>query len=443
MNCEAIQRFRQDIYQSLGRAKDVVFELMDAVLVTRSLSSFAELSLCPVFRRQWSSLYEGLADSRPKQRRHREILVQQIPTTQRIIFAGDKTSWSRPTAPTLKDRGYEIGKSQISGREISLGHGYSTLAWIPEQEGSWALPLLHQRITSAETAQSKAAHQLRQVCRQLSQAQGQQRPLSLWDSSYGNGKFLQATAQIPCDKIIRLRSNLVLYNSPPAYQGKGRPRKHGTAFKLCEPSSWGEAQETICLEDSKRGELEVKRWQKLHFRNAAEIEIEVVRIEYRGKNLDRESRSRQVLWLAGVCQESLPLAEYELLYRRRFCLEHWYRFTKQRLHWTLPQFSETSQSERWSYLMPLLTWQLWLSRELVQDNPLPWQPQRKSRHRSPGQVAQGFGGLLAVIGSPTSAPKPRGKSPGWPQGRERSRRRRYPVVKKRCSRKKTESADDT
>jgi hypothetical protein len=29
------------------------------------------------------------------------------------------------------------------------------------------------------------------------------------------------------------------------------------------------------------------------------------------------------------------------------------------------------QCERWSDLMPLMSWQLWLARDLVADNPLP------------------------------------------------------------------------
>ena len=51
----------------------------------------------------------------------------------------------------------------ISGKPITLGHGYSTVAWIPEKKGSWALPLRHERITSFETPISKAAFQLRPV----------------------------------------------------------------------------------------------------------------------------------------------------------------------------------------------------------------------------------------------------------------------------------------
>jgi hypothetical protein len=39
-----LQQFRQEAYKLLGKAKDATFELMDAVLLTRSVYSFAELS---------------------------------------------------------------------------------------------------------------------------------------------------------------------------------------------------------------------------------------------------------------------------------------------------------------------------------------------------------------------------------------------------------------
>jgi len=56
------------------------------------------------------------------------------------------------------------------------------------------------------------------------------------------------------------------------------------------------------------------------------------------------------------------------LYFRRFAIDHWYRFAKQRLHWTLPNLSTPEQSERWSDLLPLMTWQLWLARDFVRPN---------------------------------------------------------------------------
>jgi hypothetical protein len=56
------------------------------------------------------------------------------------------------------------------------------------------------------------------------------------------------------------------------------------------------------------------------------------------------------------------------------------------LHWTLPQLSTPEQCEKWSDLLPLMTWELWLARDVAADNPLPWQ--KKQTNLSPGRVAQ-------------------------------------------------------
>ncbi|WP_287283986.1 MULTISPECIES: hypothetical protein [unclassified Okeania] len=42
-------------------------------------------------------------------------------------------------------------------------------------------------------------------------------------------------------------------------------------------------------------------------------------------------------------------------------------------------------------------------------------------------------GLLVKIRTPAKTAKPRGKSTGWKTGKVRSKRTRYPVVKKRKS----------
>jgi hypothetical protein len=55
-----LKAFRQAAYNHLGKANDATFELTDAVLLTRNAYSLADLSLCPVFRRRWPSIYEAL-----------------------------------------------------------------------------------------------------------------------------------------------------------------------------------------------------------------------------------------------------------------------------------------------------------------------------------------------------------------------------------------------
>ena len=432
MNCEGLAKFRQSAYEFLGKAKDATFELMDAVLLTRSVSSFVELSMSPVFRRQWSSIYEALEDTRPQRKNLRKLYIKQIPQSgeKRVLLAGDHTDWARPEALKLRERTYEHCTQPIGGgKPVTIGQGYSTLAWIPESEGSWGLPLVHQRITSFETPLSKGAFQLRQVCKEL-----QVRPVSVWDSEYGNASFVNQTADIEADKVLRVRPNRCLWREPPVYSGRGRPRKHGDKFKLNDKSTWSSPQQSLEIDDPSWGKVNLQHFPQLHFRRSPTVKMELLCISRHSSTLSE--KKCQPMWLVWIGQTLPPLQDVWHYYLRRFAVDHWNRFVKQRLHWTLPQFGTPQQCQRWSDLMPIMTWQLWLAREIVIDNPLPWQKLNPPSRLTPGRVAQSFGSLLALIGTPAVAPKPRGKSPGWLKGQKRRKKPPCPVVKKGFSRSK-------
>ena len=421
---DTLVQFRHDIYIRLGNGRAALFDLMDAVLTTRSISSFVELTLSPVFRRQWPSLYAALQDGRPYRPNLMHECAQHIPPSEPIVIAGDHTAWPRLHARPLEDRTYEHQPQVISGgKPITIGQGYSTIAWVPEAEGSWALPLLHERISSLENPLTKAANQLGQVCADI-----EGHILFLGDSEYGSAPFLKQTAALSCDKLLRLRPNRVLYHAPAPYKGFGRPAKHGEKFKLKDPGTWDEAQENITVEDPKLGCLRVRRWDTLHFKQASEHPFTLILVE----RLD-EPKSKP-LWLIWNGKGTLKLSQVWQQYLRRFAIEHWYRFVRQRLHWTTPQLATPEKMETWSTLMPLLTWQLWLARNVVVDSSLPWQ--KPMTKLTPGRIAHSFAPLLATIGSPAPAPKPRGKSPGWPPGTTRNKRPRYCVVKKGSTPKK-------
>ena len=419
---DKLKQFRQSAYTLLGKGKDAICDLIDAVLTTPRAKSFVELSLSPVFRRKWSSTYAALRDSRPPRRKLMKLYIEQMPSESRPLLAGDHTAWSGSYAVTLKDRTIEHQPTQIAGNKpIAVGHGFSTIAWIPEAQGSWALPLRHERITSFETPLSRAAFQLRQVCQQLAV-----RPIAVYDSEYGNASFVKQTSGIAADLLLRLRPNMCLWGAPPPYCGKGRPKVHGDKFKLADKSTWGEPLTTWEIEEQSWGMVQIQQWLGLHFRACATHPMHVLRITVSGKHSGK--RSPKPMWLCWLGGQMPSLEQTWRHYLRRFAVDHWNRFAKQRLHWTLPHFSTTGLAERWSDLMPLISWQLWLAREIVQDNPLPWQ--KTQTELTPGRVAQGFAALLAAIGTPAVDPKPRGKSPGWPLGQSRPKRTRYPVVKK-------------
>lgn len=83
MNFNKLKAFRRAAYQHLCRAHDATFELTDAILLTRHAYSLADLSLCPVFRRQWPSIYEALEDCRPSRQKLMKLYIEQIPTDVR------------------------------------------------------------------------------------------------------------------------------------------------------------------------------------------------------------------------------------------------------------------------------------------------------------------------------------------------------------------------
>jgi len=183
----------------------------------------------------------------------------------------------RPDAKTLKDRIYQYQAGVI------VGQGYSTVAWIPEAhrvgspetKGSWALPLLHERISSAEAPIPKAAAQLKQVCEQT------KRPvLAVLDREYGNATWVLASSDIRADCLMRVRRNACCWSAPPAYSGRGRPRKHGEKMKLNDPNTWTEADETLEIEEHPRlGQVRVSQWKDLHFYRAAGHLVNLILVE--------------------------------------------------------------------------------------------------------------------------------------------------------------------
>lgn len=88
MILEKLKQFRQSAYTLLGKGKDAIFELMDAVLTSPGVKSFVELSLSPVFRRGWSSLYAGLRNSRPQRQKLMKLYIKQMPSESRPLLAG-------------------------------------------------------------------------------------------------------------------------------------------------------------------------------------------------------------------------------------------------------------------------------------------------------------------------------------------------------------------
>lgn len=417
--------FRQAVYeQGFTKRRDSQFELLDALLCS-SARSFPELSCLAVFRRRWPSVYAALEDGRQDTPWLQHYLIQQLPTTPGIqVFALDGTAWPRPAAVTLPDRQYVYSPTKaVNGGSVVVGSPYSLLTWVVEPQSSWALPLDVERIASDQDALTVGIAQVQRLCRHRQQQLHTCLPIVVADAKYGTHHFLRPLRTLSCGVLVRMRRDRVLYLPPGPYRGRGRPVQHGAPFRFKDPTNWETPDHCYSTNDLNWGQVEIRAWEHLHAREAGDVLLTVLHIQVHGEH----ASPPEALWLAwqGPAQ---PLDVLWHAYQMRWPVEPSIRTRKQQLAWILPQFRTNEACDRWTMLISLAQWMLFLARPLIPDCPLPWQPRQVTL--TPKRVQQGWGVLFAQIGTPTAPPKPRGMPSGWPKGRERMRPPRHAVVKK-------------
>ena len=412
-----LARFRAELYQTvLGRRRGALCDLLDAVLTGDHATSLVRHSLAPACRRGWASLCDGLAEGGLDLPALRRLLARTLPAppaAARARWAVDGSTWPRPAAKASPERTW--GRFVTAGTPesgIIAAWEYQWLAAIPEPEGSWALPLeVRRRGPAAGSPTDVAIAQLRAA--RLAQPAGAARPVVVLDSHYDVVELVRA--ELDVELLARLASNRRFDRPPGAYAGLGRPRKHGPVFRLGDPTTHGVPDRTQTDDDPDYGTVTIDVWARLHTQPAPEIELTVLRV--RVAHLPRRSAPPAPLWLVWHGGE-LP-ADLRVVwhwYQRRFAIEHAFRFLKQDLGWTTIRPRQPAAADRWSWLLAIALWELWLARGPVADQRLPWERPAAGGRLSPGRVRRAFGGLLLTLGTPAPPPRPRGKSPGRRRG---------------------------
>ncbi len=111
---EALWVFREQVYGSLGRRRDALFELLDALLLAGAVPSFVHLSLTALFRRGWGSAYDALAAGKMDADWLREIVTSYPLDDGQPIYALDTSVWPRNDAETSPELGFYHSSSRQS-----------------------------------------------------------------------------------------------------------------------------------------------------------------------------------------------------------------------------------------------------------------------------------------------------------------------------------------
>jgi len=225
-----------------------------------------------------------------------------------------------------------------------------------------------------------------------------------------------------CAVVTKLAKNRVLYGDPGPYAGFGRPRKHGKRFAFQEPETWGEPDEECCFQDEHYGQVRLRRWNDLHAQKDAETVFGVILAETHLENAEPDDP----LWLGFQAPVHYCGTQIWKWYQHRWPIEPSFRFRKQDLFWTTPRFLDSRRCDIWTLLVDIALWCLFLAKDLVPDQPFPWQ--KKQVSRTPGRVLKAFKTLFIDLDPLTQPPKVRGKSPGWPKGKTRTRPKRFHVI---------------
>jgi hypothetical protein len=436
----ALGSFRGALYASLERRADALFEACDALLVSAPVAALPHLSLAPLHRRGWGSVYAALAEGRIDAEALRDALAAHPLAGGEPVYAIDVSVWPRCDAETSPERGFYYHPSRHSaGQPIVAGWAYQWLAQLGFERDSWTAPLDVRRVHPTENANAAAAEQVAALVARLAPSCGV--PLFVFDAGYDPVQLTQALAGVPAATLVRLRSDRCFYADPPPADRSphgGRPRVHGAKLACKDPATWPTPTDEHTVADDQYGTVRVRAWAGLHPKqqeHAARgsrrprpvvrgtlVLVEVAR-------LPRQTQKPQALWLWWHGPGRPDLDRLWRAYVRRFDLEHTLRFCKQALGWTTPRPRYPAQADRWTWLVVAAYTQLRLARPYAADRRLPWERRMPTGKLTPHRVRRDFPQLLAALGSPANGPKPCGRSPGRPPGRRSGPAPRHPPVK--------------
>jgi hypothetical protein len=462
-----LQRFREELYQLLKARPDALLDLLDALSGSPDARSVVELSLSPLFRREYSSITDAIDQffqaSQPNCAKAERVawnkdLARLIgrylpaPQQRRFWLLGiDVVPVSRPFARTLEDRAFVYQPNPVgSNKPVTIGHAYSIVAYLPEKrqldDPPWVVPLGVQRVQSHETARIVGAEQLRALLQDDTQPFQAGLCVQVADSADSGAGYLgRLGTQRNLVTVTRAADNRVFYrqfSAEPEESGQGHPRWYGTSFDLKDSTTWGPPDETAeTTFTTKRGRtyrVQLQGWHNLLMRGKRDLPMQHYPFTLlRAVVLDERGQPvfKHVLWLIviGECRGELSLVEAWDAYRQRYDLEHFFRFGKQRLLMAAYQTPVVEHEENWLTFVQLATVQLWLARDLAGVQLRSWErylPQRASGTASPSQVQRDWERIIRLIGTPAQPPKRRGNSLGRAKGIRPVRRPRQPVVKK-------------
>jgi hypothetical protein len=457
------QTFRQRLFQLFPYRAGATMDLIDTVSATTMADSVVKLSLSDLFSRTYSSLTDVLSSLLRKnlktpptdEERHEQafkvtqLLVEGCaPGSSEkdpILFAIDCTANSRIYANKVEDRTNVHAPNHVPGQKpITIGHEYSVLVYLPnrskDRELHWVVPLSVERVRSDQSGSRVGLRQLEEIANRTDFKT--HFCISVTDAAYGTKDWVIGIDKWPhVVQIVRVRSNRKFFRLPiPNSQTRrGRPQEYGEELSLQAPSA-PDLEEVTSMITYQGRECQVllQRWNDVVMQGSKEERthehpfdlLKVTVTDKKGKLV-----YRRPLWviIVGARRQEVCSKDAHIFYGRRYDIEHFFRFGKQRLQLVNSQTCRTHHEESWHWIGLLAYNMLYHARSLVSAVRYPWEKKKIQVFSSverPSQVQRDYGRIIRGIGTPAPEPKPRGKSPGRQLGQKSGESLDRPVIRK-------------
>jgi DDE superfamily endonuclease len=426
MYLNTLKQIRQEMYDCFLKAKDALFNTVDALSTETAAKSLPEVTQSLWFEREWSSVYEGFEDGRLDQARLRQVFTRHMPKPAENGWCWigiDASGIARPFSVTAADRtGMPVHNLPRAKKAITFGWSFSTVVVLPEPTSSRTFILDQQRITSETTAIQTAVEQLRQLAKHVPT-----KTIAVLDRGYDATWLWCQCSDLGIGILGRLKTNRRFYRVAPKPSGKrGAPRKDGPVLQVGHVATYGTPDGLYDGIDQKERPIQISWWKHLHVKNARWLEVTVIQVvRPHATNKERDPR---ISWFVWIGDSEADLVQIAKGYALRFGQEHGYRFDKQALLWEKPRLRTPQAFELWSQVVAMSHNQLVLATPLVMPVLHPWES--KHRPASLQQVRRGFSKLLKQLGTPARPPKPRGKAKGRQKGVVIPKAKQFSVILK-------------
>jgi DDE superfamily endonuclease len=371
-----------------------------------------------------------------------EMLPQEANRKFRL-FALDATSTPRIHAHVLDDRSYVYQANQI-GIPVTVGLEASTLTYLPEHstgEANWQLPVCLDRISTDTTACEVAEAQLKLLAEWTP---ANVLTVIVADCAYGSLKPYSEDQVV----VARGRTNRKgrrPSNNPIVRKKRGRPRKYEQEIiRFIEdlpPGAEGGSDEEYEYEDiikDQRVDVLCNRWNDVYVEGHSEL-VDVVKVEIFSKqDYTKTLFTPLLLIVSGKRRREVTALDAYQSYRRRFDIEHFFRFVKQKLLFCSYQTPDLDHQISWWWFCCMAYWLLYHVRHIGHGSTRPWHKKRDvTKPAGPGEVKRLFAArIFPILGSPALPPIKRKKSRGRRLGTCFPKRERKEIVKKRKMQRK-------